>query len=188
MNMLLDTPFLTEIHLTNCVGLVDDSRPLVSIFTQLKELKTLRIQRTTYLQPDEVVQIINTCCHLTWFAFTPVWKRIRKSTNEWIQKKVQVGKDQEMAQSEKDSHSKNRGGKKTNQQSGTYTMKHIVSRMSSYFPNRWQVFNSKPDPIFGACSLELNIHTCQICSILCIKSLQNGRELDRPSETDSDYY
>ena len=28
--------------------------------------------------------------------------------------KVQVGKDQEKAQSEKDSHSKNRGGKKTN--------------------------------------------------------------------------
>ena len=54
-----------------------------------------------------------------------------------IYKKVQVGKDQEKAQSEKDSHSKNRGGKKPNQQSGTYTMKHIVSRMSSYFPNRW---------------------------------------------------
>ena len=52
-------------------------------------------------------------------------------------KKVQVGKDQEKAQSEKDCHSKNRGGKKTNKQSGTYTMKHIVSRMSSYFPNRW---------------------------------------------------
>ena len=29
-------------------------------------------------------------------------------------KKVQVGKDQEKAQSEKDSHSKNRDGKKTN--------------------------------------------------------------------------
>ena len=28
-------------------------------------------------------------------------------------KKVQVGKDQEKAQSEKDSHSKNRGGEKT---------------------------------------------------------------------------
>ena len=28
-------------------------------------------------------------------------------------KKVQVGKDQEKAQSERDSHSKNRGGKKT---------------------------------------------------------------------------
>ena len=54
-----------------------------------------------------------------------------------LHKKVQVGKDQEKAQSEKDSHSKNRGGKKPNQQSGTYTMKHIVSRMSSYFPNRW---------------------------------------------------
>ena len=52
-------------------------------------------------------------------------------------KKAQVGKDQEKAQSEKDSHSKNRGGKKPNQQPGTYTMKHIVSRMSSYFPNRW---------------------------------------------------
>ena len=38
-------------------------------------------------------------------------------------KKVQVGKDQEKAQSEKDSHSKHRGGKKPNQQSGTYTMK-----------------------------------------------------------------
>ena len=29
-------------------------------------------------------------------------------------KKVQVGKDQEKAQSERDSHSKNRGGKKPN--------------------------------------------------------------------------
>ena len=31
-----------------------------------------------------------------------------------LPEKVQVGKDQEKAQSEKDSHSKNRGGKKTN--------------------------------------------------------------------------
>ena len=38
-------------------------------------------------------------------------------------KKVQVGNDQEKTQSEKDSHSKNRGGKKLNLQSGTYTMK-----------------------------------------------------------------
>ena len=54
-----------------------------------------------------------------------------------LSKEVQVGKDQEKAQSEKDSHSKNRGRKKTNYQSGTFTMKHIVNRMSSYFPNRW---------------------------------------------------
>ena len=40
-----------------------------------------------------------------------------------FKKKVQVGKDQEKAQSEKDSHSKNQDGKKKNQQSGTYTMK-----------------------------------------------------------------
>ena len=31
-----------------------------------------------------------------------------------LSEKVQVGKDQEKAQSEKDSHSKNRGGKKPN--------------------------------------------------------------------------
>ena len=37
--------------------------------------------------------------------------------------KVQEGNDQEKAQSENDSHSKNRGGKKLNQQSGTYTTK-----------------------------------------------------------------
>ena len=36
-----------------------------------------------------------------------------KSTNDG-NRKVKVGKDQEKAQSEKDSHSKNRGGKKTN--------------------------------------------------------------------------
>ena len=46
---------------------------------------------------------------------------------EMCYRKVQVGKDQEKAQSEKDSHSKNRGGKKPNQQPGTYTTKHTVS-------------------------------------------------------------
>ena len=34
--------------------------------------------------------------------------------NFFFKKKVQVGKDQEKAQSEKDSHSKNQGGKKPN--------------------------------------------------------------------------
>ena len=47
-----------------------------------------------------------------------------------IYRKVQVGKDQEKAQSEKDSHSKNQGGKKPNQQSGTYTMKTYRKRDS----------------------------------------------------------
>ena len=45
--------------------------------------------------------------------FSPPWNRRVKI----IQRKVQVGKDQEKAQSERDSHSKNRGGKKpTNNQ------------------------------------------------------------------------
>ena len=42
-----------------------------------------------------------------------VSKRIH-SKNPPYHRKVQVGKDQEKAQSEKDSHSKNRGGKKPN--------------------------------------------------------------------------
>ena len=67
-------------------------------------------------------------------------QRVKRSTRSKKKKNenVQVGKDQEKAQSEKDSHSKNRCGKKPNKlTTGTYTMKHIVSRMSSYFPNRW---------------------------------------------------
>ena len=70
-------------------------------------------------------------------SWTPVGQATDKKFRPQPTKKVQVGKDQEKAQSERDSHSKNRGGKKPNKQSGTYTMKHIVSRMSSYFPNRW---------------------------------------------------
>ena len=69
--------------------------------------------------------------------------------------KVQVGKDQEKAQSEKDSHSKNRGGKKPNQQPGTYTMKHTASRMSSYFPNRW------PLSYLNLTKNMINIHKAQ---------------------------
>ena len=47
-----------------------------------------------------------------------MWFPNRSNTNQAVQsqkqaRKVQVGKDQEKAQSEKDSHSKNRGGKKT---------------------------------------------------------------------------
>ena len=45
---------------------------------------------------------------------TNLGKKIKQSGTYKRKKKVQVGKDQEKAQSEKDSHSKNRGGKKTN--------------------------------------------------------------------------
>ena len=48
-------------------------------------------------------------------------KAVHEGCTNIKEKKVQVGKDQEKAQSEKDSHSKNQGGKKPN--SGTYTMK-----------------------------------------------------------------
>ena len=49
-------------------------------------------------------------------------------------KKVQVGKYQEKAKSEKDSHSKSRGGKKLNKQSGTYTMKTYRKPNKQLFP------------------------------------------------------
>ena len=63
--------------------------------------------------------------------------RKRRNLSLLHTKKVQVGKDQEKAQSERDFHSKNRGGKKQTNNQVLITMKHIVSRMSSYFPNRW---------------------------------------------------
>ena len=52
-------------------------------------------------------------------------------------KKVQVGKDQEKAQSEKDSHSKNRGGKKTK-----LTIRYLYHETyrkpnEQLVPNRW---------------------------------------------------
>ena len=52
-------------------------------------------------------------------AITPVQRQNEGVESELLRigalkKKVQVGKDQEKAQSERDSHSKNRGGKKPN--------------------------------------------------------------------------
>ena len=52
-------------------------------------------------------------------------------------KKVQVGKDQEKAQSEKDSHSKNRGGKK-NKLTIRYLYHETYHKPNEQlFPNRW---------------------------------------------------
>ena len=47
------------------------------------------------------------------FLVTKIWAS-PNTLNHFVWKKVQVGKDQEKAQSEKDSHSKNQGGKKPN--------------------------------------------------------------------------
>ena len=54
-------------------------------------------------------------CQRSLLFSVPLTKHIMSSGGDNTQcKKVQVGKDQEKAQSENDSHSKNRGGKKTN--------------------------------------------------------------------------
>ena len=64
-----------------------------------------------YLVPEVLRHIV--FCKASGTLIVPHWK----SAPYWpllFAKKVQVGKDQEKAQSEKDSHSKNRGGKKPN--------------------------------------------------------------------------
>ena len=48
-----------------------------------------------------------------FIAFYSVYILFKVYLLTMIDKKVQVGKDQEKAQSEKDSHSKNQGGEKT---------------------------------------------------------------------------
>ena len=55
-------------------------------------------------------KIVNACVVITQLLHEVIHRITAKSYD----KKVQVGKDQEKAQSEKDSHSKNRGGKKQN--------------------------------------------------------------------------
>ena len=82
--MLFETPALTELHLSNCVGLVDEKKYVVSLICKLKNLKVLRFQRTTYLQPCEVLQINAACPELVKFTFSPVWKRVRNQTNQWV--------------------------------------------------------------------------------------------------------
>ena len=52
-------------------------------------------------------------------------------------KEAQVGKDPEKAHKKKIPTAKTEVGKKQTNNQAIYTMKHIVSRMSSYFPNRW---------------------------------------------------
>ena len=84
------------------------------------------IKLDTELKVYNAVVLPTLCMHVRPGQY--VYQRHAKRLNHFhlscLRKKVQVGKDQEKAQSEKDSHSKNRGGKKLNLQlPGTYTMK-----------------------------------------------------------------
>ena len=57
--------------------------------------------------------MVRSKCFIYLFIFFFFWGGGRRGAN-LTKKKVQVGKDQEKAQSERDSHSKNRGGNKPN--------------------------------------------------------------------------
>ena len=51
--------------------------------------------------------------------------------------KVKIGNNQEIAQSERSSHSKIRGGKNKAKNQALILRKHIASRVNSYFLNKW---------------------------------------------------
>ena len=77
--------------------------PHLGVFTFVSKL----LEYATFLQTQLNVRIV---------AFSQILHRAESAQpfDGYNNKKVQVGKDQEKAQSEKDSHSKNRGGKKPN--------------------------------------------------------------------------
>ena len=64
------------------------------------------------------------------------WGPVMVESVDLAKKKVQVGNDQEKVQSERNSHSKNRGGKKLNGQLGTYTKKTFRKPCEQLFPIR----------------------------------------------------
>ena len=60
-----------------------------------------------------------------------------RRTSNGSSKKVQVGNDQERRNQKKIPIRKTEAGKKQNNNKVLIPLKHFVSRMSSYFPNRW---------------------------------------------------
>ena len=76
-----------------------------------RKLETQKLEKARYENAKNYWKLLKKLCssnapkNLTSQHFADYFKAI---------KKVQVGKDQEKAQSEKDSHSKNQGGKKPN--------------------------------------------------------------------------
>ena len=95
--------------------MVSSSMEIARPFSDPLQAPTLR-----YFAPGQFALFLSIYCFGQVVQRSLMKIAPKRSENK---KKVQVGKDQEKAQSEKDSHSKNQGGKKPNQQSGTYTMK-----------------------------------------------------------------
>ena len=80
-------------------------------------MRKLVVYRCENKCTDQLCNNKRLCFHFTNSAVALFLKSQMSSFKQFvvcIEKKVQVGKDQEKAQSEKDSHSKNRGGKKPN--------------------------------------------------------------------------
>ena len=81
---------------------------ILSITKDFRSISKHRIKKSLYKTTYQFLRINS----LYLFQHDPA-STVRRKKSTSTSKKVQVGKDQEKAQSEKDSHSKNRGGKKT---------------------------------------------------------------------------
>ena len=86
------------------------SDPILSFIPYKKDIRTLSLlKKDVYFQRFKQVNVfVDRSYYGPYYLSLNVLKLPKDQ-----EKKVQVGKDQEKAQSEKDSHSKNRGGKKT---------------------------------------------------------------------------
>jgi len=72
---------LVKVSFENCHQLANFSNDIAYILSTLKCVEEIRVQRSLYLYPDEVITIINSCENLKLFHFTPAWKR---DSSAWI--------------------------------------------------------------------------------------------------------
>ena len=87
----------------------------------------------------------------------------------YFAKKVQLGNDQEKAQSERNSHSKNRSRKKLNRQLDTCTKKTYCKPSEQLFPNR--------RPLRPFSYLNLHVHVSKIRMYLNKRTKQEAVKL-----------
>ena len=100
------------------MGQVVSEKKIFYFFSHSQSMETINPRGMAKLDPRAMIGTIyngdyQLLLHTKYCSFGPCGFREEDFFSFSNCKKVQVGKDQEKAQSEKDYHSKNRGGKKT---------------------------------------------------------------------------
>lgn len=72
-HILESFPNLRELHLNLCLGLVNETKAIVSAVVALHELQHIYLERTSFLTPEEVIYIMQQCPKLVAFHFSPVY-------------------------------------------------------------------------------------------------------------------